>query len=421
MRRIPDPSRSRQGDGHLPPFETQPRRFRRRGFLVVGLLAVQSAVVAATTQTERASIFYREFNQFAPLADADFYELVATYAETPVALVEGEPDADGRRTFRFSLTRATPVYLTATVASSEPMFVHPLIVRSDNGPRLLLPLIQSSLPEREIPSTIQLGTLDAGDHVFTLEQHASATFPIPNSLSLRAARPEPDAPLARFLAHTPVIEIKNPANPLDDIPLMAFAKLYRRNDQYKVTSFFIFSSENGGTMPARLLDIYQRTVDIEWATQQIYSLSGETVPGLLSFQTVSHGFAQFEGRRMLGDHPLLSIASENNNFSDGQVRVLGWAIPRLSAGDSADPILYAPKPQFIPGADWGTSLLHKYPEMQRWSLFELTMEGCVRNNGRVDPGETQFFADLAVIRDRLNVNFPVRGCRQQLSVGTNDD
>lgn len=421
MRAVTDPSQSLHNDGHLPPLEKQPGRFSRRGVLLAGLIAVQSALVAATTRTERARNFYREFNQFPPLADQEFYELVAAYTETPISLVEGEPDADGRRTYHFSLKRETPVYLTATAASAEPMFVHPLIVRTDDGPRQLLPLIQSSIPEKEIPSTIQLGILDAGDHVFTLEQDAAVTVPIPGSLSLRAARPEPDVPLARFLAHTPVIEIKNPANVLDDIPLMAFAKLYRREDLYKVTTFFIFSSENGGTMPVRLLATYQRTVDIEWATQQIYSLSGETVSGLLSFQTVSHGFAQFQGRRVLGEHPVLSIASENNNFSDGQVRVLGWAIPRLTSGDSADPILYAPKPRFIPGTDWGASLLREYPEMQRWSLFELTMEGCVRDNGRVDPGEEQFFADLAVIRKRLTVTYPNRGCRKQLSVGGDDD
>ena len=385
------------------------------------MIAVQSALVAATTRAEWARTFYRKFSQFTPLADSEFYELVATYSETPIQLRAGEPDADGRRTYHFSLTRETPVYLTATAASSEPMFVHPLIVRLNDGPRLLLPLMQSSEPEKEIPSSIQLGTLEAGDHMFTLEQDAAVTIPIPGSLSLRAARPEPDAPLARFLTHTPVIEIKNPANVLDDIPLMAFSKLYRREDQYKVTTFFIFSSENGGTMPARLIATYQRTVDIEWATQKIYSLSGESASGWLSFQTVSHGFAQFDGRRVLGDHPLLSIASENNNFSDGQVRILGWSIPRLGAGESADPILYAPKPRFIPGADWGTSLLQEYPEMQRWSLFELTMEGCVRDNGRVDPGELQFFSDLALIRQRLTVTFPNRGCRLQLSVVPDED
>jgi hypothetical protein len=418
---LPDLNRLSQGDPSAPILERSPPRYDRRAFLLGALFAGQSIMVAATTQAQRSRSFFREFNPFAPLDDANVFDLVATYTETPVPLTEDEPDADGRRTFRFSLTRATPVFLTATAASSEQVFVHPLIVRPQDGPRLLLPLIQSAQQNREIPSTIQLGTFESGDHTFTLEQDAALTLPIPSSLVLRATHPEPDALLGKFLAHTPVIEVKNGANPLDDIPLMAFAKIYRRGDEYKVTSFVIFSSENGGTMPARLLDVYQRTLDIEWVTQQLYAPTGDPVPGRLSFQTIHHGFERFEGRRILGEHPLLSIASQNNNFSDGMFRVLGWAFPRPSERVGSDSILYAPKPRFLLADDWGTSLLSEFPEMQRWSLFELTLEGCVMDNGRVDPGEAQFFADLGVIQQHLTVTFPHRGCQRRLSVIDDDE
>ena len=49
------------------------------------------------------------------------------------------------------------------------------------------------------------------------------------------------------------------------------------------------------------------------------------------------------------------------------------------------------------------------------------MEGCVTDNGRVDPGEAKFFADLAIIEQQLNVTFRSRGCRQRLSVISSDD
>jgi hypothetical protein len=396
-------------------------RSSRRAFLFGALLTGQAIMVAATTQGQRARTFFRKFNPFAPLADADFYELVRTYTETPIPLTEGEPDAEGRRTFHFSLANPTPVFVTATAAGSEQVVVHPLIVRVGEGPRLLLPLLRSDKPDRSIAASIQLGTLDAGDHVFTLEQNAALTFPLPESLELRAARPDPDALLASFLSDTPVIALKNQDNVLDDIPLMSFAKVYRRGDQYKVTSFIIFSSENGGTMPARLLVVYQRTVDIEWVTQQLYTSTGEPVRGRLSFQTIHHGFERFEGRHVLGEHPLVSIASENNNFSDGMYRVLAWQFPNPGERVHSDAILYAPKPRFLPSDDWGTSLLEAFPEMQRWSLFELTMEGCVMDNGRVDPGEARFFAELAQLEQHLTVSYPHRGCRRRLSVTENDD
>jgi hypothetical protein len=401
--------------------DSSPSRYTRRALLLGAVFAGQSVMVAGVTHAERARSFFREFNPFTPLADPEYYELVAAYTETPVPLVEGEPDEDGRRTFRFSLAQETPVFLSASASSSRPIFVHPLIVRVNEGPLLLLPLIRSANPDREITSAIQLGTLEAGDHTFTLEQHPSLSLPIPDSLVLRAARPDPDALLTKFLTYTPVVEIKNSANPLDDIPLMSFAKVFRRADHYKVTTFLIFSSENGGTMPARLLDVYQRTVDIEWVTQQLFSPTGDPIPGRLSFQTVHHGFARFDGRRTIGDHPLLSIASQNNNFTDGMVRILGWALPRRPAQVSSDALLYAPKPRFLPGNEWGMSLLSEFPEMQRWSLFELTMEGCVTDNGRLDPGEAQFFEDLADIEQQLTVTFPHRGCRQRLTVAAGDD
>lgn len=417
---LPVPNRPSEFETTPPQSEQRPRQYSRRAVLLGAVVAGQSLMVAATTQEERARAFFREFNPFDPLADPDFYELVASYSETPVQLRELEPDADGRRTFHFSLVEPSPVFLSTTAAYSEPIYVHPLIVRVGDGPPLLAPLIRSADPDRKIPTTIQLGELDSGDHSFSLEQHPSLTAPIPDSLEVRAARPGPDSLISKFLFHTPVIEIKNSANPLDDMPLMSFAKIYRRGDEYKVTTFVIFSSENGGTMPARLLDVYQRTLDIEWLTQQLYTPAGDPVPGRLAFQTEHHGFARFEGPRTLGDHPLLSIATENNNFSDGTFRVLGWALPHLAERPSHDSILYAPKPRFLPADDWGTSLLGEYPEMQRWSLFELTMERCVMDNGRADPGEARFFSDLEVIERHLTVTFRHRGCQSRLSVVEND-
>ena len=388
---------------------------------MAAVLAVQSVMVAAATRAERSRGYAREFSGFDPLSSAAFYELVASYTESPLTMVASEPDEAGRQTFRFSLTRETPVYLSATVAGVDPVFVHPLIVRRDDGPRLLLPLIRSETPTRSITSSIQLGQCAAGDHVFTVEQDGATSLPLPTSRSFRLTRPQPDSLLARFLAHTPVIEIKSAANVLDDIPLMAFTKIFRRDDTYKVTNFVIFSSENGGTMPARLLDIFQRTVDIEWSTQQLFSFRGEPIPGRLSFQTVHHGFERFAGRRILGNHPYLSIASENNNFTDGAWRLLGMTMPDAFRRDAQDPILYAPKPVFLPPLEWGLALLRQYPEMQRWSLYELTMEGCVVDNGRIDPGEAKFFADLDIIQEHLNVTFRSRGCQRRLSVISSSD
>jgi hypothetical protein len=96
-------------------------------------------------------------------------------------------------------------------------------------------------------------------------------------------------------------------------------------------------------------------------------------------------------------------------------------LPPYFSSETRDPILDAPKPRFLPPAEWGIGLLSEYPELQRWSLFELTMEGCVVDNGRVDPGEAKFFADLADIQQHLTVTYPNRGCSQRLRVSASDD
>jgi hypothetical protein len=173
------------------PDEPGTKRIRRRALLPSAVLAGQSVMVAASTRAQRSRAYFRELAGFDSLSRARYYELVANYTESPLVLTAGELDAAGRPTYRFSLTRETPVFLSATVSGVEPIFVHPLIVRRDDGPRLLLPLIRPASPDRSITSSIQFGMCEAGGHSFSIEQDPASSMPLPDSLDLGNRRHDP--------------------------------------------------------------------------------------------------------------------------------------------------------------------------------------------------------------------------------------
>jgi hypothetical protein len=75
----------------------------------------------------------------------------------------------------------------------------------------------------------------------------------------------------------------------------------------------IFTNEDGGTQTAALLARWGRGTDIEWAYEfrmRDGKIIGET------YQGVNHETKPFTGSRTGGQHPLLAVASDNNNFSD---------------------------------------------------------------------------------------------------------
>ena len=75
----------------------------------------------------------------------------------------------------------------------------------------------------------------------------------------------------------------------------------------------IFTNEDGGTQTAALMARWGRATDIEWV-YQIRLRGGKIVDE--TYQGVEHETKFFTGPRANGDHPLLAVASDNNNFSD---------------------------------------------------------------------------------------------------------
>ena len=384
----------------------------KRGIMLcLVLFVVQILGIAAYTHTQMLQEYHRQFQGFQALNTAEFYSLISSHTESPVQLnIERSPMGD-ERAIRFSLTEESSVYLSASADSAPTVFVHPLVVKLESGRQYLLPLIRSSEPGRRVPSTINLGRFAAGEHVVSLSQNEAVTLPIPDSLQLAASKPSPDSLLASFIDHSPVVKIKDLNNILDDIPLVGFSDLSRSGSRYMVTSQLIFSSENGGLIPPRLMNSYQRTVDVEWVMKQIFETDGDVVASHQLFQSKGHGVEQFAGEVMFGNSPVLNTATPNNNFADGQMRLWHWKVPNVFTEDNSNPVYYRPKPIFLPPNQWSQDVLADMPELQEWSQYEIAFEHCVNLDDGSSPITPAFMEDLRFIREHLRVSYPDRGCQ----------
>jgi len=75
----------------------------------------------------------------------------------------------------------------------------------------------------------------------------------------------------------------------------------------------VFSNEDGGTETSALMARWGRATDIEWGYVVTLTPKGRVLDA--RYQGPRHRPRRFRGRRE-GDHPLLLVVSDNNNFSD---------------------------------------------------------------------------------------------------------
>jgi hypothetical protein len=116
------------------------------------------------------------------------------------------------------------------------------------------------------------------------------------------------------LAYSPVLYAR--ANTIDrftDIPLLMYYEILGSGSDLTIRYSAIFTNEDGGTQTVALMARWGRATDIEWVYEvrlRDGKIIGET------YQGVEHETKPFTGSRTGGQHPLLAVASDNNNFSD---------------------------------------------------------------------------------------------------------
>lgn len=371
------------------------------------LSCISASFIVAKVHTDLEREFYRNFIGYHSLEQSEYDQLLSQHREIPIALKTEV--RQGKLLLSFSLPVDSAVYLTASADSARTVFVHPLILEREDGKKFLLPLLRSDVVGEELSSSIRLGHFSAGVHQVELTQDDSVNLSLPSTLQLQASRSAYQSPLSVFIDHHPVVEVRNPRNVLDDIPLIGYSRIYKRGDDYMVTSNLIFSSENGGTKPPVLMRSYGRTLDVEWVMKQIFAHDGDALqPSYRQYQGGSHTPRQFEGKQYLDSSPVLEVATLNNNFSDGRFWLDG-IIPRRASANT-EVLYYAPKPEFLPPGKIPEEVFDGFDDMQRWSQYEVAMENCVDLSDLSDPEVAKFIAELDWIRQHLEVSYRDRDC-----------
>lgn len=164
-----------------------------------------------------------------------------------------------------------------------------------------------------------LGSLEAGEHTITIALNSARSAKNARRAQVAFARPlifdrtHGEERLA--LAHAPMLYAR--ANSIDrftDVPLLLYYEVERRpGGLLRLRYSAIFSNEDGGTPTAALMARWGRATDIEWI-YEVLLRDGQIVEE--SYQGVEHETKPFTGKRARGLHPLLAVASDNNNFSD---------------------------------------------------------------------------------------------------------
>jgi hypothetical protein len=170
---------------------------------------------------------------------------------------------------------------------------------------------------------VLLGHLSKGEHNVSVSLNPLRSAPRAQRAEVKTLRPlmfatsstSDDADEQLALAHSPVLFAR--ANTIDhftDIPLLMYYEiLHEAGADLTVRYTAIFTNEDGGTQTAALLARWGRGTDIEWV-YQIRVRNQKIIEEI--YQGVRHETKSFTGSRTGGTHPLLAVASDNNNFSD---------------------------------------------------------------------------------------------------------
>ena len=164
---------------------------------------------------------------------------------------------------------------------------------------------------------VALGPLTAGDHRLriTLDRELTArgvTGARVTDVGVRVL--EPGDPEHAALAHAPFLYARPQSLArFSDVPVLTWYEVDAQGPRTRLRYSVVFSNEDGGTPPDRLLATWGRLTDLEY----VYGVELDGEGSVLSseLQAKDHKLRPFEGRR-LGQHPLLYVTTDNNMLDD---------------------------------------------------------------------------------------------------------
>ena len=173
-----------------------------------------------------------------------------------------------------------------------------------------------------------LGRVAAGEHSLRVEfnrQQSAAKASTINVSDAKITLVDRKNPEFQALAQAPILFARpNTIGKFSDVPLMMYYETISENGLTTYRYTVIVSNEDGGTQTAALMARWGRTTDIEWVIDVQLDAQGNVTSS--TFQGVNHETKVFKGKRE-GDHPLMAIASDNNNFADDQESPMRFTLP----------------------------------------------------------------------------------------------
>lgn len=220
----------------------------------------------------------------------------------------------------------------------------------------------------EFAYNVLLGDLTAGPHRLEVRLNKTQSAIQATSVKIRniVIRPVhlPDDPDGIAAAHAPILFARpNSIGKYTDIPLLMWCEVFKNGDGTKNIRYsYVFTNEDAGTATEALMARWGRATDIEWA-YEIKLKGAEVVEEM--FQAVNHQSTAFKGKHD-GAHPILIVASDNNNFADG--------------GESAMKFRFVPEPVDL-SSHSREELMDRHPWTYRLMAEELYREGKISEAG----------------------------------------
>jgi hypothetical protein len=181
--------------------------------------------------------------------------------------------------------------------------------------------------ERRFTYQVMLGHLQPGQHVLRVEFNRKQSAPNAPPFEVQEAkisfvdRANPDY---QALSLAPLVYARpNTIGRFSDIPLLMWYETERSGPLTTIRYSVIFTNEDGGTQTSALMARWGRTTDIEWIYEVKVHADGKVEAA--TFQGIAHETRRFQGASANG-HPLLIVASDNNNVSDHGESALRFAL-----------------------------------------------------------------------------------------------
>jgi hypothetical protein len=171
--------------------------------------------------------------------------------------------------------------------------------------------------ERPFTYQVMLGHVQPGEHVLRVEFNRKQSAPNAPTFVVQEAkislidRANPDY---QALSLAPMVYARpNTIGHFSDIPLLMWYETDRSGPLTTIRYSVIFTNEDGGTQTSALMARWGRTTDIEWIYEVKVDAEGKAQTA--TFQGILHETRPFQGNSENG-HPMLIVASDNNNVSD---------------------------------------------------------------------------------------------------------